>query len=223
MFPWCCLPEMVWFIAILDHHLQAQRKAWASPINLHPVPFPVSGEEARAEETRRQSRVSFSAAVRREEPRRVTPSVMMVPVMLGAFLLIRASWKPGAVTSTRCWALCLLTNALTICGRKWGEFSGREPSTSTRGQRRGGQQYNTGTHEYHSGLRPCARWRRPVSCIPAYDGPVNNRPQTWGVWLTTADGLSHHVHHEQITSKTRKEFLYFIFCRLRQIPHPRYQ
>lgn len=92
--------------------------------------------------------------------------------------------------------LCLPTNELIIYGSEGGEFSGGELSMHTRGQRGGLQRCNTGTHEYHSGQRPCARWRRHVSCpgIPPYAECIKKESSDCSdikcVWVTAADRLS---------------------------------
>lgn len=60
---------------------------------------------------------------------------------------------------------------------------------------RGVEQYSTGTHEYHSGQHPYARWRRRVSCpdIPPYAKYIKKGAKTvqaLSVWVTAADRLS---------------------------------
>lgn len=202
-------------------------------INLHPVCFlsavaddlpfncmpPCRGDMS-------SIRVSFSAAVRKEGPGRVTPSGddgTVDGVYLCVFLLILASRKQGAVTSACCHA--------PLSPHKWtdylwwegGEFSGGEPSMHMRGQRGGLQQYNTGTHEYHSGQHPCARWRRHVSCpcIPPYAEHIKKRPQTvqtWSVCGRPQQTSSALMHPRLLISKQRRNFNFPLFAHSDRFP-----
>lgn len=169
----------------------ALEKSLSLTINLHHVRFlsvvtddlPFNSLPPCAGDTS-SIRVSFSDAVRREGPGRVTPLVMMLVV----WVCVSACFEPPG--NKERWHqpvvehLCLLTNELIIYGSEGGQFSGGEPWLNMRGQRGAIQQCNTGTHEYHSGQRPCTRWRRHVSCpcIPPSDKYIEKRPQTVETW-----------------------------------------
>lgn len=77
------------------------------------------------------------------------------------FLIILASRKRGTVTS----ACCALLSPHKWTNYLWEESSEEgKLSVHMRGQRGRLRSSYTGTHEYHSGQRPCARWRRHVAC-----------------------------------------------------------
>lgn len=136
------------------------------------------------------SQRSFLIAIRREGLGCVTPLLMVCYVCV--FVLISASRKQGAVTSVRCRAL--------LSPRKWTDYLCGGGELSLREER------NTGSHEYHFGQCPCARWRGHVSCtgIHPHAEYIKRRPQTACVGLLQQTDCSAATHI--IDFNTEEEF-----------------
>lgn len=163
----CCLPEKVWFIPVWDYHLQVYRKAWASPLISTMCVFcqrwrmtcpstlchPGGGDASSIRD--------LSLPLLGERERVLGGWRQWWWWWWCVFLIILASRKRGTVTS----ACCALLSPHKWTNYLWEESSEEgKLSVHMRGQRGGLRSSYTGTHEYHSGQRPCARWRRHVAC-----------------------------------------------------------